>query len=766
MSDIAYKNPALSAKDRASDLLSRMTVEEKVDQLRCLVVMSPAGDKNNKALKHCDNLKDDAPHGLGQVLPVFCGDTDLTPVKYVNLLQKHFVESTRLGIPIMVHNEGVHGFMGANPVTNFPIPPAIGSTFNDDLVEEMYEFVGKETRRNGYTMCFAPVLDVIRDPRYGRVEELLSEDPYQTSRMGLRCVKALQGDTSDGNIDCNHVAATAKHFVAYSYPEGGLNAAPALVSERSLREVMLAPFKACVEAGIKSIMASYNEIDGVPVHGNKRILRDILKNEYGFEGVVVSDYSGIKQLKIYQSVAESYQQAAILGVEAGVDQEFPTGQCYPTLVDAVEKGLVDIKYIDDCVYRVILLKFQMGLFENPYMNENIPPLDGRELCLRMGHQGAVLLKNENILPFNKKKIKSIAVVGPNAKECHMGNYSGNPAQRISILDGIKQRADDEIEVKYAQGCNIVIMGENFIQRDNIVINNDGEIPDDLHVVAMHPVDPVHEKVLIDEAVAVANECDAVVVVLGENESTCREGWSGNKGDRTSLDLLGLQDELAAKIIATGKPTVIILNHGRVNSVNAISESAEAILETWFLGQETGLAVADILFGNVNPSGKLSQSVPRSVGHLPCYYNKKNRGLQDIYVLDTNTPLYPFGYGLSYTSFAYSNAVISANTVKFDESFTVSVDVTNTGTIDGTEVVQLYIGDIVSSVCRPAKELKDYARIELKASEKKTVTFTVTPEKLAFYNIDMDFTVEKGSFNIMIGSSSDTKDLSFLNLEVV
>ncbi|MGH9880133.1 MAG: glycoside hydrolase family 3 C-terminal domain-containing protein, partial [Pyrinomonadaceae bacterium] len=564
--------------------------------------------------------------------------------------------------------------------------------------------------------------------------------PYLVSRMGVVLIKAVQGNGP--GVDDEHVMATAKHFAAHGQPEGGTNIAPANYSERTLREYFLPSFEAAVrEAGVMSVMPSYNEIDGVPSHANKWLLEKLLRQEWGFEGLVASDYYAIPQMQDLHHVATDKAQAAKLALEAGVDIELPDPDTYPTLLQLVKEGKVSRANLDKAVARNLKAKFLLGLFENPYVDPDraarvTNSQAHRELAAEAARRSLVLLKNEsNLLPLDRSRLKSIAIVGPNADRAHLGGYSDNPGRAISVLQGVTDKIGRQIKVTYAAGCKITREGGDWWADTS------------------HLSDSADDEKLIAAAVEVAKAADVALVVVGGNEDTNKEGWADNHlGDRDSLELVGRQNDLVKAVVATGKPTIVLLINSGPLSINYIAEHVPAILEGFYLGQETGVAVADVLFGDYNPAGKLAVTFPRSVGQLPVYYNHKPTARRG-YLYTSKQPLFPFGYGLSYTTFEYSDLKVSPAQVGPSGRAEVSATVKNTGQRAGDEIVQLYIRDLVSSVTRPVMELKDFKRITLKPGESKRLTFTITPEKLSFLDLNMKRTVEPGWFEIMVGSSS-------------
>ena len=600
------------------------------------------------------------------------------------------------------------------------------------------------------------MVDVARDPRWGRVEETYGEDPYLVSRMGIAAVRGFQGDATFG--DKRHLLATLKHFAAHGQPESGMNCSPVNVSERLLRETFLYTFKEAIEqGGAIGVMASYNEIDGIPSHANRWLLRDVLRKEWGFKGFVVSDYYAITELNYRaevrgHAVAPNKKEACRLAVEAGVNIELPEPDCYLHLVELVRKGVLKERQLDDLVAPMLYWKFRLGLFDDPYVDPDAADaLVGcdahRQLALEAARQTITLLKNENSLaPLSLDGIGTIAVIGPNAHRSLLGGYSGIPKHDVTVLDGIKARVGDRAKVLYSEGCKITV-GGSWVQ-DEVVAS-----------------DPAEDRRQIAEAVKVADEADVIVLALGGNEQTSREAWSFvHMGDRASLDLVGRQEELVRAMLATGKPVIAFLFNGRPLSINSFSRDVPVIFECWYLGQETGHAVAEVLFGDANPGGKLPITIPRSAGHLPAFYNHKPTARRG-YLFDDVSPLYAFGFGLSYTTFAIANVRLAKKRIKRGASTRVSADVTNTGARAGSETVQLYIRDLFSSATRPMKELKGFRRIVLNPGETRTVSFDITPELLAFYDAGMKYTVEPGDFEIMVGNSSRDADLQKVTLAV-
>jgi len=762
-----YLDARLTAEQRADDLLARMTLEEKAAQMMCVwqqkaqTLVDAAGNFDVEKARRA--FADG--HGLGQVgRPSDAGTEPVTragglnarrQAQLTNDIQRFFLEHSRLGVPVIFHEECLHG-QAAIDGTSFPQPIALASTFDPALVESLYAMTAEEARSRGTHQALTPVVDVARDARWGRVEETFGEDPYLVSQMGIAAVRGFQGDASFK--DKTRVIATLKHFAAHGQPESGINCAPVNLSERVLRETFFKSFKdALREGGAISVMASYNEIDGVPSHASRWLLRDVLRGEWRFTGFVVSDYYAVWELSDRPDthghhVAQDRAEACALAVKAGVNIELPEPDCYLNVVSLVKEGVLTEAEIDGLVWPMLYWKFRLGLFDDPYVDPDaaeriVGSERNREMAARAARESITLLRNDHgLLPLDRSTLRTIAVIGPNAHRSLLGGYSGVPKHNVTLLDGIRAKLGSDVSVLYSQGCKITIGGS---WNDDVVT----------------PSDPVEDRRQIAEAVEVARRADVIVLAIGGNEQTSREAWGRtHMGDRTRLDLVGRQNELVDAMLATGKPVVVLLFNGRPLSITHFSERVPAILECWYLGQECGAAVADVLFGDANPGGKLPISIPRSVGHIPAFYNYKPSARRG-YLFDDVSPLYAFGFGLSYTAFALANARLSDETIRRDGSTSVSVDVTNTGARAGAEVVQLYIRDRVSSVTRPIKELKGFAKVVLEPGETRTVTLPITCDSLAFYDLDMEYVVEPGEFTIMVGTSSRDCDLQSLTLRV-
>ncbi len=733
----AYRNPKLAIEDRVADLLSRMTLEEKIEQI--------AGSRDRQAhvIDPTGTFTDETARAI--LSRWWDPDIEFPPKRAAilrNALQRYQREKTRLGIPQLFMGEALHGFMEYGS-TSFPQAIGLASTWDPPLVKQVFTAAGQEARAAGVGQVFTPVLDLARDPRWGRTEETYGEDPYLVSRMAVAAVTGLQGDNFF--IGGDHVMATMKHFAVHGQPEGGTNTAPGNISERVIRETFLVPFEAAVKEGrVGSVMASYNEIDGIPSHINHWLLDKVLRQEWGFPGFVTSDGNGLQMLVETHHVAAGKADAARLAIAAGVDYDLSDGSVYRTLLEQVRQGIVPQAQLDLAVSRILAAKFRLGLFDNPFVDPDAAERatnnpEHRKVAMKAAQETIVLLKNEkNLLPLDLNKLKTIAVIGPNADQLHLGGYSRNPLHGVTILQGIQDRVGSKAKVVYAEGCRFTNKHQDW----------HGWFDDNVGLV-----DPATQQDKIKEAVAAAKSADVAVLVVGENESTNREAWSEQHlGDRDSLDLLGAQNQLVKEVVETGTPTVVLLINGRPLSINYIAEHVPAILEGWYLGEEGGTAAAHVLFGDVNPGGKLPITFPHSVGDLPDYYNHKPSANR-TYAFSTREPLFPFGFGLSYTTFKFENLHVQPSQIQTGGTARVTVDVSNTGDREGDEVAQMYIHQRVASVTRPVMALKGFQRITLKPGEKRTVEFTVTPDALSLLDVDMRKVVEPGAFDIMVGPSS-------------
>jgi beta-glucosidase len=749
--DAAYRDPSLQVPDRVADLLARMTLEEKIAQLGSAWVFQLADGTSLDVDKAGELLR----HGLGQVTRI-SGASSLAPrdaAVLANAIQRHLVTGTRLGIPAIVHEEICSGLM-ARDSTIFPQAIGLASTWQPELAAALADAVRVQMRAMGAHQGLSPVLDVCRDPRWGRTEETFGEDPHLVACLGVSFVSGLQGeDLSDG------VVATAKHFVGYGASEGGLNWAPPHFGARELRDVYLHPFEAAVRgAGLRSVMNAYNELDGVPAAADANLLTGILREEWGFAGCVVSDYFAIRQLADYHRLAPDVVEAAALALEAGLDVELPGTDCYgEPLLEAVRSGRVSEETVDTAVARVLRCKFELGLFERTFVEpDEVTAVTGtaehRRLAQEIARRSIVLLRNDGTLPLRPDDA-SVAVIGPNADEPRhlVGDYaypvhveslkellrSGRNVFAIPLddehaLDSVTLSIPSVLEtlsarlggrVRFARGCDV-----NSPSRDGFA-----------------------------EAVDVAAACDVAVMVMGDKAGLTDDCTSGESRDVASLNLPGVQEELVHAVLDTGTPVVLVLVAGRPVGDAALHERCAAVLMAWLPGEEGAAAIADVLTGDVNPGGKLPISYPRSVGQVPIYYGHKISGgrshWKGDYVDSPATPLYPFGHGLSYTTFVLSDASLEHRQVTWSDAITTTVTVTNTGTSAGEEVVQLYVRDPLASVTRPVLELKGFVRVPLAAGESRSVTFTTPIGQLGFHDRNLDYVVEPGEIEVFVGTSS-------------
>jgi beta-glucosidase len=750
-----YRNPALPTARRVEDLLARMTLEEKLAQMMCLW---SAKRQITDAQGRFDPAR--APEwfrvGVGRIERPSDGHGARAQAEFTNAVQRWVKDNTRLGIPVIFHEEALHGLQGAE-ATSFPQAIALASTWNPDLVERAFAAVAQEVRARGAQQVLAPVVDVARDPRWGRFEETFGEDPYLVARLGLAAVRGFQG--VGRAVPADRVIATLKHMAGHGQPESGTNVGPAPFGERTLREVFFYPFEMAVRQGhARSVMPSYNEIDGIPSHANRWMLHDVLRGEWGFDGTVVSDWQAIGQLAGRHHVAADRADAARQALAATVDMELPDAEAYPTLVGQVRQGAVPEAAINDAVRRLLRDKFELGLFEDPYVDPaHADQISGaaetRPLALEAARQAIVLLQNRGgLLPLSADKARRVAVIGSHAAEVMLGGYSGVPRHAVSILEGIRRRLGAGATVTHAEGVRIT--EDSAFTRGPQPLVGGTRSQARWSADRVVPADPAANRRRIAEAVALARASDVAVVVVGDNEQTAREAYSENHlGDRSDLRLVGQQEELVRAVLDTGTPTVLVLINGRPPAIPELAERAPAVLEGWYQGQEGGTAVAEVLFGDVNPSGKLPVSLPRGVGQLPLFYNHKPTALRG-YVFGSTRPLFPFGHGLSYTTFSYSAPTVSPARIPPDGRATASVEVTNTGTRAGDEVVQLYVRAEVSRATRPVMELKGFRRVTLAPGERRTVTFELGPEQLAYHGPEMKRVVEPGRFRVMMGGSSD------------
>lgn len=740
---LLYLDPRQPIEMRVEDLLSRMTLEEKIGQMNmpCVYEEGLGKDLQSKfdgCRKFAAGTKEPGigPGGGFFTLPnTILHEGPMQQAKFLNELQKIAVEGTRLGIPLLMTEEGTHGLM-CSGATIFPEGLAIGSTWNMDLVRDIYTVAAREGRAIGIHQLFTLVVEPNRDPRLGRNEEGYSEDPYLCSRIAESIVTGAQGtDIKAGD----KVVAGLCHYPGQGQPASGFERGAMEISERTLREVFLPPWVAGIKkCGALGVMATYPAIDGVPVHASDKILNGILREELGFKGLVLSEGSGITTL-LYENIVSTQKEAGALALKSGVDVGISYEEAYMSkMIENVNEGKVNMTLIDRAVRRILMQKFRLGLFENPYVDTQLAvsishTQENQELALKVAREGIVLLKNEkNILPL-KKSIHSIAVIGPNADNDRnqLGDYVAHviPQHVVTILEGIKNKVSSQTKVTYVKGCDVI---ENDLNE-------------------------------INKARDAAKNANIAIVIVGENDRRAKNGrgTDGEGKDVASLDLTGRQEELIKAVYETGTPTIVVLINGRPLSVRWVAEKIPGIIEAWNCGEKGGDAVADIIFGDYNPSGRLSVTIPRHVGQLPVYYNYKpskaywlnDRG-NHAYVDMNPLPLYEFGFGLSYTSFLYSDLSITPKDNDTEGDFQVSLEVTNTGSRSGAEVVQLYIKDVISSVTRPVKELKGFEKVMLNPGEKKRVKFIITPDHLSFLDQNLKMVVEPGLFAVMVGSSSE------------
>jgi beta-glucosidase len=754
---LPYQDATRPIDARVADLLGRMTLDEKVAQL--------IGVWNTKdAIQDANGVFTPATAGqlLGQGLGQISRPSEIagtpdgprvrTPrqeAEFTNAIQRWVKTNTRLGIPVMFHEEALHGLV-APKATMFPVPMALASTWDPALLERVMSVAALQARARGVHEVLSPVIDLGRDPRWGRVEETYGEDPYLVTQLGLAAIRGYQGRSLP--LAPGKVFATLKHFSGHGSHEGGINTAPSLIPERLLRSELLMSFEHAVkETGVFFVMPSYNEIDGVPSHVNRWLLEDVLRREWGFDGVIVSDYYAITQLITQHHVAADKADAARQALAVGVDIELPDPDAYKEIPALVRDGRVSAHAVDQAVARVLKAKFLAGLFENPYVDvdeaervSNRP--EDQALALEAARKAIVLLENRNhTLPLDRTAIKTLAVIGPNAAGMHLGGYSQDPGRGVDVLTGITAAAGAGVKVVHAEGVRIT-ESDPIWARDAVTL-----------------ADPARNRQRIQDAVTVARTADAIVLVIGTNEATSREAWSDTHlGDMANLDLMSQQDELADAMLQTGKPVVVVLINGRPIAMPKLAERANAIVEAWYVGQEGGTAVGEVLFGDVNPGGKLPISIPRDAGQLPDYYNRRPTSFRN-YLDMPRGPQWSFGHGLSYTTFGLSAPVVSPATIGPEGEATVTVDVTNTGARAGDEVVQLYLRDEVSSVTRPMQELRGFERVTLAPGEKKTVHFTLGPDALSLIDRDMKRVVEPGRFQIMVGTNAEETQKAMLDV---
>ncbi|CAM2844394.1 beta-glucosidase [Flavobacterium succinicans] len=722
-----------------ADLISQMTLDEKIGQLN----LPTSGDITTGASSSTNVGKNIEEGKVG-------GLFNIKSAKKIREVQKIAVEKSRLKIPLLFGMDVIHGYE-----STFPIPLGLSSTWDMELIKRSAQIAAQEASADGINWTFSPMVDVSRDARWGRVSEGSGEDPYLGSLIAEAMVKGYQGDDLTKN---NTILACVKHFALYGAPEAGRDYNTVDMSKIRMYNEYFAPYKAAIDAGVGSVMASFNEVDGVPATGNKWLMTDVLRKQWGFKGFVVTDFTGIPEM-IDHGMGD-LQTVSALALNAGVEMDMVGEGFLKTLKKSVDEKKVTIAQIDNAVRLMLEAKYDLGLFHDPYKycdekraKNEIFTTANRNEARTTAAQSLVLLKNQGqLLPL--KKSSTIALIGPlaDAKENMSGTWSVATRfeKSISLLSGMQTVAGKNANILYAKGSNL--------EYDAALEEKATMFGKTLHR------DHRTDKELLDEALKIANQSDVIVAALGESAE-----YSGESSSRTNLEIPQVQKDLLAALLKTGKPVVLVLFNGRPLVLVDENEKVPAILNAWFAGSEAGLAIADVLFGDVNPSGKLTATFPRSIGQVPIYYNAKNTGrplmnkegkfekFRSNYIDERNEPLFAFGYGLSYTTFNYSNLAISSTKMKANETVKVSVDVTNTGNYDGKEVVQLYIRDMVGSVTRPVRELKDFKKISLKKGEKQTVTFEISIEKLKFYNSDLDFVAEPGLFEVFVGTDSNAEN---------
>jgi beta-glucosidase len=746
----SYKNASLPTAKRVDDLVGLMTLREKVAQLSGIWAYEVLKDFHLDLGRSAARMGE----GIGQITRLG-GSGHARPeatAKLANDIQRFLAERTRLGIPALIHEESCSGYLtrGADV---FPQAIGVASTFDPSVPERMGEIIREQMLALGARQALAPLLDVTRDPRWGRSEETFGEDPYLTSRMGLAYIRGLQGESMERGI-----AATAKHFVGYGASEGGMNWAPSHIAPREMAELYLYPFEVAVREGkLRSIMPGYQELDGVPCHTDDWLLGRLLREEWGFDGLVVSDYCGINQVYDYHRAARDKNDAARAALAAGVDVELPSTDCYGApLIEAVERGQVDVALVDRALVRVLRMKFEMGLFEEPYVDPADAPRhfltkQQRAFAREAAEKSIVLLKNDGTLPLSRSK-KRVAVIGPNADDIRnmLGDYS-YPAHVESLLE---MKGDNVLKMPLPE--DLTSMANELPEMDSVLAGLRKAAPgiDFAYARGCDVLGGSTEG--FEEALRVASGAELVIAVMGDKAGLIEDCSSGESRDRASLDLPGRQKELLRAIAATGKPIVLVLVNGRPLTLTWEDEHLAAIVEAWLPGEEGAAAIASVLFGDVCPAGRVPMTFPRSVGQVPVFYSHKPSGgrshWKGAYVDESCAPLYPFGHGLGYASFAYEE-LSAADRVPIGESFEISFRLRNTGKVKGEEVAQLYVRAPAAELTRPVMELMGFARVALSPGESKRIAFTLSTEKLGFRDRDMRYTIEPGAAELLVGSSS-------------
>lgn len=723
---LTYKDVNASIETRVSDLLSRMTIEEKVAQMRIFHANLGVSLDERGKLELKGGVSERLKYGIAGIKNP--GEF-LTPSKAAllnNQLQRYIITHNRLGIPALFITESYNG-VDAEGCTKFARPINMAASFNPDLVQQTWDIIGREARLRGLNMCHSPEADLSRDPRFGRMSEAFGEDTYLTTRMVVSAITGVQGDYV--GLKSTHIGAVTKHFAGYDQVLGGRNFAAIEISPRTLIDEIFPPFKAAVqEAKTLGIMASHGDLNGVASHANYDLLTETLKNQWGFKGYIVSDANDIARLHSFMKVAETPEDAVVMALKAGMDVDLYSDDAFALLPKLVKTHPELMKYIDEAASRVLRTKFILGLFDNPYLDiqtveKNVRSAGAIEIAKKLDEESIILLKNRsadstNILPLslNSSRFKKIALIGP-----VLSNGAKNDFEKI---------AGDNFQFIAEKGFDLT--------------NKAGDVP----------ILNTNTKPGFDRLLEIAKNSDLVVLFVGGDEFTAKEGFFNKAlGDRASIDPVAPQDELLRQIKALGKPVILVLKHRRTLSINEFSKSADAILDCWDLGEFGNEAIAKAIFGKINPSGKLPVTVPHTIGQLPFHYSQKEINLKKGYLFIENGPLYPFGYGLSYTNFKYTNLKLSSGNITPSSKITVTVDVKNTGKVAGKEVVQLYIKDLIGSVIRPDKELKAFQKIELQPGESQQVSFTINPEILKFTRADMKFSYEAGNYTVQVGTSS-------------
>ncbi len=752
-SQLPYKDAAAPIPARVADLMARMTLREKIQQIR--TAWQGKADMIDALAFNPAKASAAFPDGIGHVtrpsdkrgVPGITGAaggtaarwrTPRETVEFINALQRWALEDTRLGIPVLVHEESLHGYM-ATEATMFPQAIGLAGTFDTDLMHRVQSVIARETRARGVPYVLSPVVDTVRDPRWGRIEETWGECPHLCAEMGVAAVEGLQGPGKFERLAPGKVFATLKHMTGHGQPEAGNNISPAQISVRELRENFFPPFREVVRrTSVGAVMPSYNEIDGVPSHASTWLLGHVLRGEWGFDGIVASDYGGVHELATLHHVARNLEDAAHQALLAGVDSELPEGMAFATLEAAVEAGRIPVSLVDIACTRMLTFKFRAGLFESPYGSwEQTRALTGnaeaRALALEAARKSLCLLTNNGALPLDQARMGRVAVIGPNHAIARLGGYSSVPKQTISLIEGLRQVAPQA----------------DFVTAQGVFITTSEDRSQDLIYLA----DPSENMRLIAEAVAVARGADTIVLAIGDTEQTSREGFAANHlGDRTNIDIVGEQNQLVDALAELGKPLIVCAINGRPTSWPNVVEKADALLECWYPGQEGGVAMAEALLGQINPGAKLPVSVVRNEGQIPLFYNRKPSSRRG-YLFDDASPLFAFGHGLSYTMFAVSAPRVAKTAFGTGENVAVEVDVTNTGTRTGDEVVQLYITRHAVSVTRPVLELKGFERVTLAPGESRTLAFNITPAQLSFWDRAMIEVNEPGPVILSAGNSS-------------